>query len=969
MPDPVQHRLVTALLAAAFAAACTGEPNELPESGVQLFEGPVVTPLALSGDTLVRVNPVQNSITVFDLADPEAAFDVPVGVEPVSVAFRPGDPTTVLVANHVSDSISVVDLSRKNVVQTLQGFDEDGVSTTNEPTGVAFAGPDRAFVTLDQPGEVLVLDRVGGVWEVADVRLAITAPGPRALAVAGDRLYVAAFESGNQTVAASCGPGVSFPCWPTPPLNFLGGSATETIVLPVEVDANAPDRDLFVFDLTQLELPAPPLDANGDLPPVEVLSGVGTLLYGVAASGSTLFVSNTEALNADNGGVLETNRMFANRLTRLDCSPGCGIPQHVDLDQAAGIPVPTPYGVAVSGDGQTVVVTAGGAEAGPLLLPSQYMPGLFVFDANGQELGHVAVGSIPQGVVLRSDAAGAAQTAYVWNSYNGSVSVVDLAGPSAPFVTATLAAAPNPVPGGIRAGRLLFRSARTSTSNSFSCESCHPNGHTDQLIWVLNAPGVPNGGARIGEAGPSDDPESRVTQSVRGLRDTLPLHWDGSLAKPVPAVGNVRPIPQSCNFAESTDPALIDLDCFRQLVDASLAGVMCDQDPGACPVTEGLPGEVTGLERNFLAAYTAAVAPHPGPARRPDDQLSEVARHGIQLQVNFLPEGALGPLGGCTKTGTGCHEFPLGTPPQIATGFAGQPGPFRALWDRNNSGSNGGPSSHAHMQLLNPGAGYDPAQGPSPRSAFRAFVRANFLISDIDMLEAQFQHLLETSAGYSGLLGRQLTLSPAMVATPEARAAVLAEIEPLEQAAEEGRINLVGRLNSLFFGEQLAFDGAYNVDLAVPCWELTEETTTCYPTSQLLQYFATMPASARVTIRADLPAQVAQPPSGYASDAYRQPLLRYDNPSGFIVLEPETGTSTLRVTAWYVTDFEATAIYVDGARCAACTIGPITPPLDPGETHNVEVALSPLPAPGLHTLQIQAQRGWFSNDLPFRVPE
>ena len=51
----------------------------------------------------------------------------------------------------------------------------------------------------------------------------------------------------------------------------------------------------------------------------------------------------------------------------------------------------------------------------------------------------------------------------------------------------------------------------------FSCASCHPDGHTDQLLWVLKTP-IVEGGNQI---------MPRSTMPVQGLRDTAPFHWDG----------------------------------------------------------------------------------------------------------------------------------------------------------------------------------------------------------------------------------------------------------------------------------------------------------------------------------------------------------------------------------------------------------------------------------------------------------
>jgi hypothetical protein len=963
------HSLAWSLL--FLVAACTGAPNEdLPQSGSQLFEGPVVTPLALSSDgtQLVRVNPTAASITIFDLSGAADPVDVPVGIEPVSVAFPPGDPTQALVVNHVSDSINVVDVSQAVVVQTIQEVDGDGVTTMNEPAGIAFWGPDRAFVSLDQPNQVIALRRVAGIWSVAPARLRIAAQGPRALAVVGSRLYVAAFESGNKSATATCNSPVQVP------YACITFNQPEKFALPVRIDPAAPDRDLFVFDLAAIDLEAP-----GLVEPVDVVAGVGTLLYGVAgregAGMHTLWVTHTEARNHLNGRVIVENRTFENRLARLDCDPGlaagsCQLAPAVDLDAAAGVPVPTPYGAALSGDGATLVVTAAGAEA------AAAMPGLFVLDATGSVLGAVVVGSIPQGVVVRSDAAGVAETAYVWNSIDGDVSVVDLTTAGSPTVADTLPAAPSPVPPILALGRLVFRSARASSSGTFACESCHPNGHIDQLVWTLDAfPGEPpvvEPGFQSAVPPRSDIPESRVTLSVRGLRDTLPLHWDGSLGNP-----STNPALQTCSGGPA-NPHALDLDCFVDLVEASLAGVMCDFE--SCPIgLDGKPGELEPIERIAMAAYVSAVAPVPTPARRRDDDLSEPARRGLEE----LPFGGLVPS--CTPAGAngGCHQFPHGTPPRVAGGFAAQPGPWRTMWDRVHIGSNGGAASPAFLDMENfpahnpltggslPPVGYDPAVGPDERVSFRSFLVRNFLI-DSAPSDLAFQFLVEMSVGYSAQLGRQLTLTPAMVATSAGRAAALAKVREFERAAEDGLINAVGflRLPTPFTGEIYRQHGAY--DPASQRWELADETSTLMTTQALLSMLASQPADTQVTLRADLPPNVLLPAPGFAHANFRQPLLRPENTtngSPFPSVTTGGGAQQIVVTSFYVSS--GADVIVDGARCSSCSLAVAGVS---GDFENATITLDPdaFPEPlevGLHLLQVHPDRGFLSNEIPFKVLE
>ena len=485
-------------LLSVFLIAGRRPTNVLPATGSQLFLGPKANPIALSNDgTLVyALNSSAGTLTIRSAAAPYTKFaDVPVGLEPVGLAVRPkvnpADPNEdelVLVANHVSDSIAVVSRNATSVVDVIQTLGADDVSTSDEPTGIAFAGPNRAFVTLDHRNEILELTMGGDGRFVTGARTLLAGQGPRALAVANGRLYVAVAESGNQTEFPSCGA--------SQPVNFQRGNPVdEGCLFPMnqgtllqfasspnmggEVirDTHIPDRDLFVFDLNNLASP------------IQVVTGVGTILNGVAVSGSRVFVTNTEARNDRDGLIALGNRMFENRLSYVDCSPTCGAVTRVDLEaNAFGVPVPVPYGIAASADGATLVVTASNSDgvAGIPSNPGLSIPGLVTLSSTGTVLGRVVTGALPEGVALRSDASGAAQTAFVLNSGSSTMSVVDVSNPASPAVVATLPIGVDPAPPEVQRGRILFSAARASTSGTFSCESCHPQGHVDQLLWVIN---------------------------------------------------------------------------------------------------------------------------------------------------------------------------------------------------------------------------------------------------------------------------------------------------------------------------------------------------------------------------------------------------------------------------------------------------------------------------------------------------
>src|SRR5207302_6245596 len=100
-PPTVRLLLLTACLSTPAAASFT------------TFESGQVRPLALSpdGTKLFAVNTPDDRLEIFAVgsAGLTRVGSVPVGLEPVAVAARTN--TEVWVVNHLSDSVSIVDLS------------------------------------------------------------------------------------------------------------------------------------------------------------------------------------------------------------------------------------------------------------------------------------------------------------------------------------------------------------------------------------------------------------------------------------------------------------------------------------------------------------------------------------------------------------------------------------------------------------------------------------------------------------------------------------------------------------------------------------------------------------------------------------------------------------------------------------------------------------------------------------------
>ena len=301
--------------------------SPVPEGiGHPVFASPHSNPIAVVGDFVYVANTPSDTVDVIDVRTRAIVNRINVGIDPVSVVPRP-DGLEVWVANHVSDTVSVIDTDPdsptfQNVVATIQAVDTLTLSTDfDEPVGIAFASNEKAYVALGPANEIAVVDvQARQVGE----RLGIRAQDPRAITVRGERLYVAAFESGNKSQLSGCFEGEigRDGCTFDAVLHVF----TNNNVLSLNYDADiteddaVPDRDIFVFDTTTDK-------------PVAVVDGVGTLLYGIAVDGNDrVYVAQTDARNTANGlagsqghGMAEMeNRAFLNQITRIDCGADAG---------------------------------------------------------------------------------------------------------------------------------------------------------------------------------------------------------------------------------------------------------------------------------------------------------------------------------------------------------------------------------------------------------------------------------------------------------------------------------------------------------------------------------------------------------------------------------------------------------------------------------------------------------------------
>ena len=376
------------------SAVILGSGKASAQSTFVAFESGHVRPIILSpdGSQVFAVNTPDNTLEIFDVGPGGLTFagSVPVGMEPVAVAARTND--EVWVVNHLSDSVSIVDLSGgvPIVARTLLVGDE--------PRDIVFAGAggNRAFITTAHRGQHRThssLVAVFGVLNPADPRF--TTPGidradvwvfdalslgttlggtpvdvltffsdtPRALATDGTTVYVAAFMSGNQTATvnetfvpdgftSSCGGGGVGNGVPGPSDNANGDPAPETGVIvkfngsdwvdalgctwngvaPFNSGFMLPDNDVFAVNANTL--------VKGT-----IFSSVGTILFNMAINPTSgkIYVTNTESPNhvrfegpGAHGGSTVQGHLSETRVTILDPTGPSQDVQHLNQHIAYG---------------------------------------------------------------------------------------------------------------------------------------------------------------------------------------------------------------------------------------------------------------------------------------------------------------------------------------------------------------------------------------------------------------------------------------------------------------------------------------------------------------------------------------------------------------------------------------------------------------------------------------------------------
>ncbi len=894
-------------LGALGATAAVGHPA---------FMSPQASPIAVAGGMVFVANTPADTVDVIKVSTHAVVARIHVGIEPVSVAVRP-DGKEVWVANHVSDSVSVINTdpgspTHLQVIATVQDFDPATKATRfDEPVGIAFANNDKAYVALSSENQIAVVDVVR---RAVVKRLDIPAQDPRAIVVRAGRLYVIPFESGNQTQLSG---GAGKPDGKLVTFNAWNHSiATNNVlslghVVDIVKNPKVPDRDLFVFNTTTDTL-------------VGTVNTLGTLLYGLAVdSDGFVYIAQTDARNDVNGragtrkhGLAELdNRAFLNRITCVTFNGGSANPaMFIDLEPlppqhpGKGMALATPYAIQISDDDSTLVVSAAGSDK------------LFTVDvATGKVLGRVVVGAVPQGIALECSADRKPSRAWVLNAGADTVSLVDVSHPSNLGVVDTILLA-DPTQPQVKRGRIAFETAASSSTGTFSCASCHPNGHTDQLLWVLKTP-IVTGGNQI---------MPRLTMPIRGLRDTEPYHWDGTLGDPYGGINSAHLF----TFVPANSRVDSQETSARHLIDAGLAATM-SKDGDTTLNDEGKPGRLSAADRDALAKFLLAVPYPPAQRRAFDNVLSADARKGFQL---FHVDGDNDPSKSRPNVCGDCHRMPFWT--STKTPGTGMDAPtWRGAYDRWMILPQG------RLNIIDFDFYRDVAeQGVPERKVWRLAWGGRTRFDPV------WNMVLEGSTGFSGAFARQVTLNQGMV-----YAGFTASLwDALEESAAEGAVMLQGEGVWINAGHATPVELEFKGNAKTGRYVERNAAGKSFSRADLIKmttggrFVGTFTArlGARVDVDHPQPALWTIGPIQKQSGRQEFPVLYLGNPK-------------MKLSGRHFR--EDVRLVVDGRRVG----GKVA--FEAGEA--VVIELANVPPAGLHLLQVQNPEGLFSNDFIFQVAD
>ncbi|MEW5250956.1 hypothetical protein [Microbulbifer discodermiae] len=781
------------------------------------YEGHQIHPVDLTpyGNRLLVVNTPDARLSIFTIdgsGNLALQAEVPVGTEPVSVRARTNGEAWVV--NHISDTISIVDLTpgSERVRQTIK--------TDDEPSDVVFAGTGnlRAFVSISQRNRVDVY-AAASPGTAPLFQIPIDGEDPRALArnPAGTEVYAAVFHSMNQTLSVSGTIGSAVPAGSTrvtstqspyagaivpPPPGYNAASPpldtrplTSTIVKWRDCaaspgaewcDDNDNSWNALLGGSNPIQMPDRDVAIIGADAATPAVSGytpsVGTLNFGIAVNPANgrLYISNTDARNhvrfergpeilgdgkGDENGICDDNEAQNLCLpalnghlvdTRLTVADGTAVVGRVDLNPHFDLdtdPISTVDKTLSIGQPNGMVFHSSGDKLYAAALLSQKVAVVDTSALPGTLVERIDVGEGPTGVALKESA----DRLYVLNRHDNTVSIVDT-GSNLQLSTVSLF---NPEPPEVTNGRrFLYDGQLSSGRGDISCATCHPFANFDLLSWDLGDP------LKL----PPFDPRPAQSPGGAGAVEcgTNPNQIGCGPFHPVKGPRTT----QTLKDLGGTGPLHWHGD--RENFNAFNA---------AFP---GLLRRHAQLPANDMQAFTdfiLTVKFPPNPNRNPDDTLSASAQAGLTEFTSMTRDNPFQ----CSD----CHSLPTGTNGKFISALADQSSQAMKVPHLRNMYEKAG------LLALHP----DPSE-PVPTETRGGFGFADegqidtlvtfleipvFSFTNASQIDDTVQFMMEFDTGQPAMVGDQFTFDGAN----NADAVLNMRLDTFQQALFGGKVDLV----------------------------------------------------------------------------------------------------------------------------------------------------------------------------------
>ena len=507
------------------------------------FLGPLNSqPIALSADDslLAVCNPDNNSVTFFDVSGDtnRRLSEVQVGIEPNGVALTP-DGTRAYVTNTVSGTVSVISVNRNGRPRVLTnipvGTEPFGIVSTPNGTRMYVSNKYSNTVSVVDTKTNRVIQTVGGVGT-----------HPRGLAITNNGNG----DDTDETVFVS-----NF--YATPSFARQDGEDDSKLgfVFYFDTRNNQGGRGFQLRPLAdtgfkaagdainKIAPPAAPVAADFKFTTGAYANQLNNLAFkdgfvyvpgtGASPNGPTRFDVNTQALVH----VLQFGPEFR------DSGLTINMHQAVAAQTATPKRFPTqPWAIALKQGSNEGYVLSAASDIAVKVRTNSTTGALSVVtnDDDGKRVQQIRTGKNPRGIVINSTDS----RAYVMNYISRDVSVIDLT--SAPeAVLVTLKSASLPEPGTqedtIQIGKELYMSStgefdgpndtkitgRMSNNGWGSCNACHPDGLTDNVVWIFGA-------------GPRRTVSQHQDYSLDDPADQRAFNWSGIFDEQEDFEANIR---------------------------------------------------------------------------------------------------------------------------------------------------------------------------------------------------------------------------------------------------------------------------------------------------------------------------------------------------------------------------------------------------------------------------------------------